>query len=213
MENTLTDLLFEQYAVITKALGSPQRIKILEMLAQHSCSVSELASMCRLSHANTSQHLQLLKRAHLIGFENKGLQTIYHLHDEKIIDLLQLIKTLTNQVSAEFAQTRLRHFDSIDASKPISMVKLVKKMRKHNVIICDARSKKEFEFAHIAGAIHESQIDEYVEPGNQELVVYGRSELCALAYNVVARFNALGYKTRKLEGGFPEWKRADYPIE
>ncbi len=64
------DRLYGQFARIGKALSSPHRLEILELLAQSERTVDSLATEIGLSLANTSQHLQALRQAALVESRN-----------------------------------------------------------------------------------------------------------------------------------------------
>ena len=59
--------LFEQFTRVTKALGSGNRLRLLDLLAQTERSVESLATLTAMSVANTSRHLQQLRRAGLVA--------------------------------------------------------------------------------------------------------------------------------------------------
>src|SRR5437867_12066865 len=60
------DSLYGQFARIGKAVGSPHRFEILELLAQGERTVDSVATEMGLSLANASQQLQALRRAALV---------------------------------------------------------------------------------------------------------------------------------------------------
>ena len=65
--------LLEQFARIGKALASPSRLELLELLAQSERRVDALAALTGMTIANTSQHLQVLRQAGLIAGRKEGL--------------------------------------------------------------------------------------------------------------------------------------------
>jgi DNA-binding transcriptional ArsR family regulator len=58
--------LYEQFARLGKALASPHRLELLDVLAQCERTVEALAQETGMSVANASQHLQVLRAAHLV---------------------------------------------------------------------------------------------------------------------------------------------------
>src|SRR5712691_3545887 len=68
------DRLYAEFATIGKALASPHRLELLDLLGQGERSVDELAQEAGLSLANASAHLQVLRQARMVEFEKRGLQ-------------------------------------------------------------------------------------------------------------------------------------------
>ncbi|MFY8086088.1 MAG: ArsR/SmtB family transcription factor, partial [Rubrivivax sp.] len=67
MDNrTLKDLLYEQVARVGKALASPKRLEILEMLAQGEKAVESVAAEVGIDVKLASAHLKALKEARLV---------------------------------------------------------------------------------------------------------------------------------------------------
>ena len=79
--------LFEEFARIGKALSSGRRLELIELLAQGERAVEELAAETGMSVANTSQHLQVLRSAHLAAVRRSGTYAWYRLSDENVLRL------------------------------------------------------------------------------------------------------------------------------
>ena len=60
------DQLHEQFARIGKALSSPKRLEILDLLAQGEKPVEAIAGQTALSIKNASAHLRELRNARLV---------------------------------------------------------------------------------------------------------------------------------------------------
>src|SRR5438093_8549727 len=99
------DRLYGQLARVGKALSSPHRLEILELLAQGERTVDSLATEVGLSLANASQHLQLLRQASLVDNRKVGLFVFYRLADEGVFDL--------SRSSRRIAETRLADLDRL----------------------------------------------------------------------------------------------------
>jgi DNA-binding transcriptional ArsR family regulator len=63
------DAVYEQLGRIGKAVASPRRLELLDLLCQGPRTVEALAGAVDQSLANTSQHLQVLRRARLVEAE------------------------------------------------------------------------------------------------------------------------------------------------
>src|SRR5438477_11907937 len=89
--------LYGQFARIGKALASPHRLEILELLAQGERTVDSLATEIGLSLANASQHLQALRQAALVDSRKDGLFVFYRLADPAICVLCTSIRTVAER--------------------------------------------------------------------------------------------------------------------
>src|SRR5918998_2528778 len=78
------DRLFEQFARIGKALSSPRRLEILDLLAQAERTVEEIARETAMPVASVSQHLQVLKGARMVEARREGLYVHYRLADQDV---------------------------------------------------------------------------------------------------------------------------------
>jgi DNA-binding transcriptional ArsR family regulator len=145
--------LYTQFARIGKALGSPHRLEVLELLAQGERTVDSLASELDTSIANISQHLQALRRAALVDTRKQGQFVHYRLADPAISDLCRALRTVGERRLAELDRLVRDHFGDRDAAQPVSMPELLKRARSADVVILDTRPEREYEAGHISGAI------------------------------------------------------------
>ena len=91
--------LFAEFAAVARALGHPHRLEILEHLAQGERAVEMLSDRTDLSVANTSQHLQQLKRAGLVASRRKGKFVLYRLADETVVGLLCFLRQVAERIA------------------------------------------------------------------------------------------------------------------
>jgi len=204
--------LFEEFASIARSLGNANRIEILEHLAQSEKSVDRLADMMGLSTANTSQHLQHLKRAGLVEARREGKFVHYRLTDDNTVLLLNKLFKIGEKNLAGVDKILREYFFARDDMTPITREELVEKSRADLVTVLDVRPESEFESAHIPGAINipfeelEKRLSE-LDP-NKEIIAYCRGPYCVLSFEAVAKLRAKGLTTRRLEDGLPEWRAA-----
>jgi rhodanese-related sulfurtransferase/DNA-binding transcriptional ArsR family regulator len=209
--------LFAEFANVARALGHAHRLEILEHLAQGECGVDALSSRVHLSIANTSQHLQLLRRAGLVASRRDGKFVLYFLSDESVLTLIASLRHVAEQNIAEVDRIVRGYFADRDTMEPISREELLKRSHAGLVTILDVRPTDEFAQGHVAHALNiplndlNARLAE-LDP-NQEIVAYCRSAYCVLSFEAVAALRARGYKARRLEDGFPEWKAAGLPCE
>jgi rhodanese-related sulfurtransferase len=212
------DRLYGQFARIGKALASPQRLEILELLAQGERTVESLAGEMQLSLANTSQHLQALRRAALVESRKQGLFVHYRLADPAVYDVCRAIRTLAEHRLAELDRIVREHFgDRSAAAEPVPMDDLMRRVRSRDVVILDTRPAGEYAAGHIAGAISVPVEDLQRRlrqlPKDKEYVAYCRGPYCVYADRAVEVLRSKGRRARRLLEGFPEWKAAGLPVE
>src|SRR5437764_14561625 len=84
-------------AEIAQALGHAHRPELLEHLGQGERSVEHLAARTGLTVANTSRHLQLLRRAALVEGRREGKRVFYRLAGEDAVIALLLAPSRDSQ--------------------------------------------------------------------------------------------------------------------
>src|SRR5216110_2223698 len=147
------DRLYGQFARIGKALSSPHRLEILELLAQGERTVDSLANEVGLSLANTSQHLQALRQAALVESRKDGLFVSYRLSDPAVFGLCSTIRTVAEQQLADLDRLVREHFAERSDAEAVKMNELLKRARSKRVVVLDTRPPSEYAAGHIAGAI------------------------------------------------------------
>jgi rhodanese-related sulfurtransferase/DNA-binding MarR family transcriptional regulator len=210
------DRLYGQFARIGKALSSPHRLEILELLAQRERSVESLATEIGLSLANTSQHLQTLRQAALVDSRKEGLFVHYRLAGGEVFELSKILRTVAERRLAELERLVREHFGDRADAEAVPMGELLKRARSKQVVILDTRPASEYVAGHIAGAISVPVDDlqrrlEKLGKG-KEYVAYCRGPYCVYADRAVALLRANGRRARRLLDGFPEWRAAGLPV-
>lgn len=210
-------LLFAEFARVSKALGSGNRLELLEFLAQGERSVDALSKLSGLSVANTSRHLQVLRQAGLVAGRKEGLFVFYSVSGEGVIKLLAALQEVAQHNVAEVTQLVNTYLTSKDSLEPLSVSDLVDRMRSGLVTVVDVRPREEYAAGHLPGAINIPLADMEKNlaklPRDREIIAYCRGPFCVLSFEAVARFRDEGLKARRLETGFPEWKVAGLPFE
>ena len=211
------DGLYGQFARIGKALGSPHRLELLELMAQAERTVEALANESSLSLANASQHLQVLKQAGLVEARKEGLFVYYRLADPSVFELIKSLRTVAEARLAELDRLVRNHFGERPDSEAVGFDELVKRSRKGEVVILDTRPTIEFMSGHIAGAISVpiEELREHLSklPKTKEYVAYCRGPYCIYADRAIELLRKHGRRARRLLAGFPEWKAAGLPVE
>ena len=209
--------LFEQFAAVAKALSHAHRLNLLEWLAQGERNVDSLAQAAGLSVANTSQHLQRLHRAGMVVSRKEGLQVFYRLSGDDVVDLLGALRRMAERHVAEVDRLVSGYFHERDNLEAVSRTELLRRPKDGLVTVLDVRQPEEYAAGHIPGAVNlpleviERRLNE-LPPGN-EIIAYCRGPYCVLAYEAVSALRKKGFRVRRLEDGFPEWKAAGLPVE
>src|SRR3954452_24048466 len=202
--------VFEAIAVMGKAFASPRRLELLDLLAQGSRTVDELARASSQSTANTSQHLQALHAAGLVARTREGTSVRYRLAGD---DALALWVALRDTSAARLAEVERAARDYLgDEVDAIGRDELLERLSGGDVVLVDVRPQEEFDAGHIEGA-RSIPIDELEQrlaelPSDREVVAYCRGPFCAYAHDAVRRLHAAGRPARRLEQGWPEWRLA-----
>ena len=209
--------LYEQFADVAKALSHAHKLELLELLAQRERSVEALAKVAGLTVANTSRHLQQLRRAGLVVSRKEGLYVFYQLAGDDVIDLLRCLRRTGQRHISEVNEVVVGYFSDRDSLEPVSRKELMQRSKDGLVTILDVRPGEEYEIGHIPGALN-IPLDEIERrlsslPKAQEVIAYCRGEYCVLAFEAVAALRQKGFKARRLEEGYPEWKAAGLPVE
>jgi rhodanese-related sulfurtransferase/DNA-binding transcriptional ArsR family regulator len=208
--------LFTQFAAVAKSLAHAHRLELLEQLAQGERSVEVLAQRTGLSVANASQHLQQLRRAGIVAARREGKFVFYVLADDAVLDLLSALRRIAERNSAEVERVIRRYFSNRDSMQPVSREELLERSRAGVVTVLDVRPPDEFALGHLPGAVNIplrelaarlAELDPTIE-----IVAYCRGAYCVLSFEAVAALRARGFKVRRLEDGFPEWRAAGLPV-
>ncbi|TPI61044.1 metalloregulator ArsR/SmtB family transcription factor [Mesorhizobium sp. B3-1-7] len=209
--------LYEQFAIVAKALGHPLRLEIIEHLAQGARSVEALAVKLGQPVANISQHLQALRRAGIVSAERDGKFVHYALADESVLSAFASVRGVAERHLAEVDRIVRGYFDARDDMRPVTREELQTLMRDGLVTLVDVRPADEFALGHVPGAINVPLGDVRAWSGdaapNREVVAYCRGPWCVMSFEAVAALRSLGYSARRLEDGMPEWKAAGLPVE
>jgi rhodanese-related sulfurtransferase/DNA-binding transcriptional ArsR family regulator len=207
--------LFEQFARVAKSLASANRLELLEALAQGERGVDALSQASGMSVANTSHHLQIMRDGGLVQSRKEGLQVIYRLAGDDVLRLITSLRQVAEAHMAEVDRIVRDNFDSRDNLKPVRRDELMQLAAAGDTMVIDVRPANEYEAGHVPGAINipiESLPQRLLDlPRTQEIVAYCRGPYCMLAFDAVTRLREEGFRARRLEDGFPEWKAENLP--
>src|ERR671935_662417 len=209
--------LFDALASVAQALGSGRRAEIVDVLAQGERSVDELANEIAQSVANTSQHLQVLARAGLVRSRREGTRVFYRLASDRVAELWTAVREVAVRHVAEVSMLADEYLGERDGVELLSTEELEQRLARDQVVVLDVRPGPEYRAGHIAGA-RSAPLDELPSllpklPRRREIVAYCRGPYCVYADDAVRLLRGRGLKARRLDVGYPEWRRAGRPIE
>ena len=201
---------------MAQALGSGRRAEIVDVLAQGERSVDEIAAEISQTVANTSQHLQVLARAGLVRSRREGTRAIYRLASDQVAELWAAVRDVAVHHLAEVSVLADEYLGDRGGVEQVSAVELERRLARGDVVLLDVRPEREYAAGHIAGArsVPIDELSSVVEelPRRREIVAYCRGPYCVYADDAVRLLRARGRQARRLDVGFPEWRRAGLPV-
>lgn len=212
----IKDLLYEQVARIGKAVSSPKRLELLELLAQGEKSVDQLASELTIDIKLASAHLRALREARLVTSRKEGKFVVYRLTGD---DVASLWVTLRQVAEEHLIELRVALDQMLAEPKKLLTVdrsSLLKRAKRGDVLVIDVRPQEEFERAHLPFARSmpvqeiESRLAEL--PKDKEIVAYCRGPFCLFSEEAYQLLHSKGYRVSKLLDGVSEWQAAGMPL-
>jgi rhodanese-related sulfurtransferase/DNA-binding transcriptional ArsR family regulator len=210
------DASYGQLARIGKAISSPRRLELLDLLCQAERTVEALAAETGMSVANTSQHLQELQAARLVETTKNGRYVVYRLADALVSDFFRRFRLLAENRLAEIEQIRRRFFSEDEEVNPVDRKTLLERVQQKKAIVIDVRPPDEYRTAHIAGALPlpleqlKRRLSEL--PSNREVVAYCRGPFCVLAKEAVELLRSNGFRASRLEDSVHDWQAKGLPV-
>jgi rhodanese-related sulfurtransferase len=202
--------IYEQLARIGKAVASPRRLELLDLLAQGPRTVEALAREAGLGVANTSQHLQGLRAAELVTAEKSGLFVTYRLASPEVADFFRTLRQLAESRLAEIARLTRDFLEARGGLEAVDRETLVDRVRRGEVTVVDVRPSEEFGAGHIPGALSVPLADLEQRladlPRDREVVAYCRGPYCVLAVEAVRLLRAHGFRAVRLADGIADWR-------
>jgi rhodanese-related sulfurtransferase len=209
--------LFDVLASVAQAMGSGRRAEIVDLLAQGERSVEEIAHEIDQSVANTSQHLQVLARSGLVRSRREGTRIFYRLASDRVGELWAAVRDVAVRHVAEVGILADEYLGEREEVEQLSAEELDRRLARDQVVLLDVRPEPEYRAGHIAGA-RSAPLPDLPSllsklPRRREIVAYCRGPYCVYADDAVRLLRERGLKARRLDVGFPEWRRAGLPVE
>jgi rhodanese-related sulfurtransferase len=211
------DAIYEQFSRLGKAIATPKRLELLDLLCQGPRTVEALAEQAALSVANASQHLQVLRAARLVEAEKKGLYVEYRLADDEVCRFFFSLRRLAEARLAEVEQVTRQYLDARGAMEAVEGEELLRRVKNGEVTVLDVRPPEEYRAGHVPGAISipvgelKARLREL--PKQREVVAYCRGPYCVMAIEAVELLRKKGFKAHRMEQGVVDWRARGWSIE
>jgi rhodanese-related sulfurtransferase len=208
--------VYEQFALVGKALCSAPRLEILDVLQQAERTVEVLAAEVGLSVANTSHHLQVLKRGRLVESERRGQHIVYRLADPAVGDALRAVRVLGERRLSEIERVTADFLGRREGMEVVDREALVERVASGDCVVLDVRPAEEYAAGHLANAVS-MPLDELERrlaelPKDRPIVAYCRGPYCVLAVSAVETLRRHGFDAVRAPEGVAEWRELGLKI-
>jgi rhodanese-related sulfurtransferase/DNA-binding transcriptional ArsR family regulator len=217
MSRELKDILYEQVARVGKALSSPKRLEILELLAQGEKTVEVLANEAAIDIKLASAHLRVLKESRIVEVRRDGRFMAYRLAGEDVAGLWANLHAVATEHLVELQLALARIVSGPERLTEETRLSLLDKAQQGDVVVLDVRPEAEYQSGHLphARSIPISELKRRLAelPKDKEIVAYCRGPFCLMSNEAVALLKKRGYRARKIGDGVAEWAAAGLPVE
>lgn len=215
--NVTKSSLYEQVARISKALASPKRLELLDLLTQGAKTVEHIASQAHIDIKLASAHLKALKSAHLVESHRDGKFMVYALSGDDVPGLLVRLRDVAESHLVELS-LKLAEIGSQQSSASVEGHKtLLKKLRSGEAVLLDVRPAEEYDAGHLpmARSVPLNEIRQGLKAISPEIevVAYCRGPFCRWSDEAIELLRAKGFNASKLSYGVAEWQAAGFTPE
>ena len=210
-------VLYEQVARIGKALSSPKRLEILELLMQGEKSVEKLVALMQIDLKLASAHLRSLREASLVETRREGKHIYYRLSSDDIVGLLVKVREVAEEHLIELRIALEQMSGTPEHLSSESRESLLSKARAGDIVVIDVRPSDEFAAGHLPFARSmplaelQHRIDEL--PLGRPVIAYCRGPYCVMSDAAVELLRNRGFSAYKIRDGIGEWRAAGMPLE
>ncbi len=208
---------FELLAKIGKALASPVRLEILDVLIQGPRTVESLSDEIEQSIANTSQHLQVLQSARLVESTRHGVFIAYSISDPQVLVLASTFRRIGESRLSEIQSLTRIFLEERNQLERVDSKTLVRRIRRGEITLLDVRPSREYEAGHLPGAISipikdlKHGISKL--PKDREIVAYCRGPLCVMSIEAVNVLRKSGFRAVRWEESVADWVARGLPLK
>jgi rhodanese-related sulfurtransferase/DNA-binding MarR family transcriptional regulator len=212
----LKDLLYEQVARVGKALASPKRLEMLEMLAQGEKAVETVAAEVAVDVKLASAHLKALREARLVQSRRDGKRILYRLSGQDVAQLGVTLREVAEEHLVELQLELKRMMAEPERLAKVGRKELMAQAKRGEVVVLDVRPAEEYDTAHLpyARSMPLAEIEHRLAelPRGAEIVAYCRGPFCLMSDEAVELLRKRGFKARKTFDGVSEWIAAGLPL-
>ena len=213
----LKNLLYEQVSRVSKALASPKRLELIELLCQCEKSVETLARETDMSVKLASAHLRALRAGRLVETRKDGKYVLYRLADPSVADLWVSLRSVAEERLLDLQMALRSLLEARAMLVGVDRKSILRKAQKGEVIVIDVRPEEEFAAGHLpyARSLPLTELKKRLKqlPKDKPVVAYCRGPFCMMAKDAVALLQKQGYRARQLDDGVAEWRARGLPIE
>lgn len=196
----LKNSIYNEISRIAKAISNPNRLEILDFIANGAKPVEDIALQTGISIANASQHLQTLKKERLVKTSKKGNHVFYSLVSMEVYMAWKSLRDLTLSVSPHIKQTIAEIRDNFEYENPLTLNEI---NERKDIYLLDVRPIDEYEKGHIPNATSipleklKNRLEEI--PKDKLVITYCRGMFCLVADEAVKILIKNGYNAKKIE--------------
>ena len=213
----MKNLLYEQVSRLSKALASPKRLELIELLCQCEKSVETLARETGMSVKLASAHLRALRAGQLVETRKDGKYVLYRLADPSVADRWVSLRSVAEERLVDLQMALRSLLEARAALVGIDRKAILRQAQHGEVIVIDVRPEEEFAAGHLpfARSLPLAELKKRLKqlPKDKPVVAYCRGPFCLMAQDAVALLQKQGYRAQHLEDGVAEWRARGLPIE
>ncbi len=211
------DRLYTQVARMGKAISSPKRLELIEILSQGEKTVEQLAADAEISVKLASAHLKALREAHLLETERQGKYVVYRLSSLAVGDFWVAVRALAEDRLVELQVALAQLATHSEELSPLQPEELLQRAARGEVVVIDVRPREEFEAGHLphAQSMPLTELRARIKelPRKKPVVAYCRGPFCLWGKEAVSLLREQGISAVRLQNGVPEWRAAGFEIE
>lgn len=214
---TIKDRLYAQVARMGKAISSPKRLELIEILCQGEKTVEQLASDAQISVKLASAHLKELRQAQLVETRREGKYIHYRVSSLAVGDFWVALRALAEDRLVELQLALAQLAAHSDELSPLAPEELLQRAARGEVVVIDVRPREEYDTGHLPHA-QSMPLDELRArvrelPRMKPVVAYCRGPFCLWGKEAVALLRDQGIHATRLQDGVPEWRAAGLPLD
>jgi len=212
----IKDHLYAQVARIGKAVSSPKRLELIELLCQSEKTVEVLAEQADLSVKLTSAHLKQLREARLVDTRRDGKYVCYRLAAPSVAELWVALRSEAEQRLVELQVALSTLVSNHNELQAFDHASILQAASRGEVTVLDVRPEDEYAVAHLphARSMPLAKLKQRPAelPKSVPILAYCRGPFCLFAKDAVELLRRRGYSAYLLTDGVAEWRSRGLPV-